>query len=155
MAPKPEIVNVENQATNFAEQFIQALMSGGVGYATPLQRNIGGAYESLIAQGPQFFDTSKGFDALKQRFDLTSSTGRADVAEKFSIGGSRYGTATGTGIMLSTNGTVIALSSSGRVRICARRQSECPYRISASSRRAPVTVVCKLSTRRMISSGVR
>lgn len=98
MAPKPEVVNVENQATNFAEQFMQALMSGGVGYATPLQRNIGGAYESLIAQGPQFFDTSKGFDALKQRFDLTSSTGRADVAEKFSIGGSRYGTAAGTGI---------------------------------------------------------
>jgi hypothetical protein len=53
MSPKPEVVPMENQATGFAEQFMEALMGGNVGYATPLQRNIGGAYESLIAQGPQ------------------------------------------------------------------------------------------------------
>ena len=98
MSPKPEVVPMENQATNFAEEFMNALMGGNVGYATPLQRNIGGAYESLISQGPQFFDQSKGFDALQERFGLTSATGRANAAEKFSIGGSRYGTSAATGI---------------------------------------------------------
>ena len=104
MSPKPEVVPMENQATGFAEQFMEALMGGNIssigqgGYATPLQQNIGGAYESFIAQGPQFFDTSAGFDALEERFGLTSATGRANAAEKFSIGGSRYGTAAATGI---------------------------------------------------------
>ena len=98
MAPKPEVVQTENQATPFAEQFINALMRGNIGFATPLQRNIGGAYESLIAQGPQFFDVSPGFDALKQRMDLTSATGRANTLEGFSIGGSRYGTPAAVGV---------------------------------------------------------
>lgn len=104
MAPKPKVVEVQNQATGFAEKFMEALASGNLsslgygGYATPLQRGIGGAYESLISQGPQFFDVSPGFDALRERFALTSATGRANAAEKFSIGGSRYGTAAATGI---------------------------------------------------------
>lgn len=104
MSPDPEVVPVENQATDFAEQFMEALMGGNIssigneGYATPLQQNIGGAYESLIAQGPQYYDQSKGFDALQERFGLTSATGRANAAEKFSIGGNRYGTSAATGI---------------------------------------------------------
>lgn len=98
MAPEPVVTEVGNQATDFAEQFMEQLMSGNVGYATPLQRDIGGAFSSLISQGPQFFDNSAGFDALREKFGLTSATGRANVAEKFSMGGSRYGTAAGTGI---------------------------------------------------------
>lgn len=98
MSPKPKVVQTSNQATPFAEDFMKQLMMGSVGFASPLQRNIGSAFDQLIAGGPQFFDHSKQFDALRAQYGLTTSTGAADLAEKFSIGGSRYGTAAGVGL---------------------------------------------------------
>lgn len=98
MAPKPKVTEVSNQATGFAEQFMEALMGGNVGYATPLQRNIGNAYGSMISQGPQFYDQSKQFAALQDIFGQNLAQGSANVKEGFSMGGSRYGTSAATGL---------------------------------------------------------
>ncbi len=98
MAPKPVVTQVDNQATGFAEDFMDQLMSGNVGFATPLQRNIGGAFESMISQGPQFFDQSKQFEALQEIFGQNLAQGSANVKEAFSLGGSRYGTSAATGL---------------------------------------------------------
>lgn len=98
MAPKPEVVNVSNQATPYAKEFLRHLMGTfQTGYATPLQRGIGGAYESYLSQGPQFFDTSPQMSALTDLFQERNTQALSDLRESFSIGGNRYGTAAGVG----------------------------------------------------------
>lgn len=98
MAPKPVTTQVSNQATPYAQDFLQHLMGSlSSGYATPLQRNIGSAFESYIGQGPQFFDVSPQFDAMTALFNERNTQGMSDIRESMSIGGSRYGTAAGVG----------------------------------------------------------
>jgi len=98
MAPQPKVTEVSNVATPFTESYLENLMSGNVGYATPLQRDIGGAFGSMISQGPQFYDNSKEFAALQEIFGQNLAQGTANVKEGFSIGGSRYGTSAATGV---------------------------------------------------------
>lgn len=98
MAPKPKVTEVSNQATPYAERFLQELMGNlSSGYATPLQRNIGSAFQSYLGQGPQFFDVSPQFDALTALFNERNTQGMSDIRESMSIGGNRYGTAAGVG----------------------------------------------------------
>lgn len=98
MPPKPVVTEVGNQATPFAEDFLDNLMSGDVGYATDLQRQVGDAFSSYMAQGPQFFDQTDQFAALQDIWGQNTKQGAADLTEKFSMGGGRYGTGAGTGL---------------------------------------------------------
>lgn len=96
MAPKPKVIEQRSQATPFAEKFLEHMMqSFTTGYATPLQRNLGSSIEKMLGTKP--FDMTKEFAALNEMFGNQQKMAHANLGERFSMGGNRYGSAAATG----------------------------------------------------------
>ena len=97
MAPKAQNIEQRSPATDFTEKFMEQLMGNlSSGYATGLQRNAGTSIQQYVGSLKPF-DQTETFAGMEKMFAGQNKTAVADLTERFSGGGGRYGSAAATG----------------------------------------------------------
>ncbi|MCP4902607.1 MAG: hypothetical protein GY906_37055 [bacterium] len=95
MAPKPQTIQPESQATPLSGDVLDLLrreLAQGSQVATPLQRQAGTNISQFINEGGGEFNLSPLFSALTETFGQQNQQALAQLNESFSIGGGRFGT---------------------------------------------------------------